>query len=76
MERHCRSNCVAHNTAADVRANLLAKERHHGYGRSGGEPIGFVIATRVMTCSFVAVGERHGGENRKTRASLACKERR
>lgn len=71
VESHCRRNCLTHHTAADVGANLLAKEWHHGYGSSGGEPIGFVIATRVVTGGFVAVGERHGGKNTEARASLA-----
>lgn len=52
-------------------ANLLAEEGHHGYGSGGGEPIGFVVATGVVAASFVAVGERHGGENTETGASLA-----
>ena len=76
VKSHCRRNCLAHNTAADVGANLLAKQRHHGYGSSGGEPIGFVVATGVVTGSFVTVRERHGGENREAGASLAYRERR
>jgi len=63
VKSHCGRNCLTHHTAADVGANLRAGEGHHGYGGGGGEPIGFVVATRVVTGGFVAVGERHGGEN-------------
>lgn len=76
VKRHCGRNCLAHHTAADVGDNLLAKEWHHGNGSGGGEPIGFVIATRVVTGGFVAVGERHGGENREAGASLTYRWRR
>lgn len=68
---HCRRDCLANYTAADVGANLPAKQWHHGYGSGGGEPIGFVVATREVTGGFVAVGERHGGENGEAGASLA-----
>lgn len=72
---HCRRNCLTHHTAADVGANLLAKKWHHGYGSGGGEPIGFVVTTREVTGSFVAVGKRHCGENREAGASLAYRQR-
>lgn len=56
--------------------DLLAEDWHHGYWRSGGEPVGFVITTGVMAGGFVAVGERHRGENREAGASLAYSETR
>lgn len=71
VKSHRRGSCLTHHTAADVGSYFRAKERHHGYGSSGGEPVGFVIATRVVTGSFVAVRERHGGENREAGARLA-----
>lgn len=71
VKRHCGRDQLANYTAADVRANLPAKEGHHWYWSVGGEPKGFVIATREVTGSFIAVGERHGGENREAGASLA-----
>lgn len=71
VKSHCRRTCLTHHTAADVGPNCLAKKWYHGYGSGGGEPIGFVVATGVVTGSFVAVGERHGGENREAGASLA-----
>lgn len=71
VKSYCGQNSLTHHTAADVGANLLAKEWHHGYGSGGGEPIRFVVATREVTGSFVAVGERHGGKNLEAGASLA-----
>lgn len=75
VKRHCRWNSLTHHTAADVGQDLLAKDRHHWYWCGGGEPVGFVITTRVVAGSFVAIGERHGGENREAGASLAYSER-
>lgn len=75
VKRHCRRDRLANYTAADVRANLPTNEGHHWYWSVGGEPKGFVIATREVTGGFIAVGERHGGENREAGASLAYRER-
>lgn len=75
MKRHRGRNGLANYTPANVGSNLLAKEWHHGYGSRGGEPIGFIVATGEVTGGFVAVGERHGGENRETGASLAYREK-
>lgn len=71
VKRHYGRSCLTNHTAADLEANFLAKDRHHGNGSGGGEPIGFVIATREVAGSIIAVGERHGGENREAGASLA-----
>lgn len=76
MKSHHGCNCLTNNAAADVGADLLAEEWHHRYWGSGGEPIGLVIATGEVAGGFVAVGERHGGEDTEAGASLAYRESR
>lgn len=71
VESHYRCDRLADNAAADVGADLLADEWHHGYRSGGGEPIGLVVATGEVAGGFVAVRERHGGENTEAGAGLA-----
>lgn len=75
VKRHCRWGSLTHHTAANVGYDFLAKDRHHGYWCSGGEPVGFVITTGVIASGFVAIGERHSGENWEARTSLTYSER-
>lgn len=70
VKRHCTGKCLTNDTAADVGANFLVKHWHHGIGSCGRQPIGFVVAAGEVTGSFVAVGERHGGENGEAGARL------
>lgn len=60
---------LAHRAAADVLRDLVARHRHHGDGRAGGEPVGLVIAAGVVADLIdVAVDERHGAEARQAGA--------
>lgn len=73
MKSHSRRKRLTHDTAADVGANFHPEDGHHRYGSGGREPVGFAIATGVITGCFVAGRERHGGENREAGARLACR---
>lgn len=74
MHGHSLGRSFADRAAADVLRDLLAVHRHHGDGRSGGEPVGFVVSAGVVAHFIdVAVNERHGAEARQTRASKTWK---
>lgn len=75
VKRHCRGGSLTYHTAANVGYDFLAKDWHHGYWCGGGEPVRFVITTGVVASSFIAIGERHRGENLEARASLTYSER-
>lgn len=69
MDCHGWSWSFTHHTAADVLVELSTFYGHHGQRIIGAQPVGFVIATGVVTGSRVTVGEGHGAENLQT---LAC----
>ena len=59
----------AHRAAADVGFDITFLHGHHGKGRGGGQPIGFVVAAGVVAdVSGVAVQEGHGVETREAGA--------
>ena len=54
---------VTHHTARDVRPDVALDHRHHGHGRGSGQPVGLVVAARIVADVVeVAEDERHGAE--------------
>lgn len=57
------SRDVAHYAATDVRANSTLFYGHHGYGGSGGQPVGLIVSAGVVTHVVeVTENEWHGAE--------------
>lgn len=61
----------AYDTSANVRPNFWPLQRHRGNGSRGGQPIGFVVAARVVARLHIATGEWHCAENTHTWTCLA-----
>ena len=67
---------VADHTPGDVRPDVFTLHGHHGNGVVGGQPIGAVVAGRVVTdIVHVAEHERHGAEALQARSGPSCTQR-
>lgn len=72
VHRHRLSRGLTHSTAADVGADLLFREWHHGQGCSAGQPIGSVISLGIVAHLVdVAVGKGQCTKHRKARSRQA-----
>lgn len=69
VHRHSLCGGLAHGTAADVRADLLLRERPRGQRRRAGQPVGPVVPPGVVAHLVdVAVGERQRAKHREAGA--------
>lgn len=75
VDSDCLRWSLTHWAAANVLRYLLICHRHHGNGRRGGQPIGFVIPASVVA-DFIdcAVQEGDGAEMWQTWAGQSCEE--
>lgn len=75
VDSDCLGWSLTHWAAANVLRYLLTCHRHHGNGRRGGQPIGFVIPASVAA-DFIdcAVQEGDGAEIWQTWAGQSCEE--
>lgn len=59
---------LAHGAAADVRPDVLLRQRHHGQGRGAGQPVGPVVPLGVVAHLVdVAVGEGQSAKHGEAR---------
>lgn len=66
VQRHRLSRGLAHGTAADVRADVLLRQRRHGQGRGAGQPVGPVVSPGVVAHLVdVAVGKGQCAKHRE-----------
>lgn len=61
-----------HRASADVWPYFRPLQRLRGTGGRGGQPEGFVVATRVSARFHITTGERHCAEHTHTWTRLAC----
>jgi len=72
VHRHHVRGRLADAAARDVALDLALGDRHHRDGGAGGEPVGLVVARRVVAHVVeVAEQERHRREARQAGASVA-----
>lgn len=68
VQSHHLSRGLAHGTAADVRADLFFRERHHGQGRGAGQPVRSVVSPSVVADLVdVTVGKGQCAKHGKAR---------